>query len=390
MGRSAFREAAGPGYADSGRGFRVSLLAADAGAAPGIASRSPVASQFSAARKPPLAVAPFDEKTAKQHQARWAKHLHVPVVETNSIGMKLVLIPPGEFDMGSPKELIEEELKANGDNQWYKTHLLTEGPSHRVRITKPFWLGTALVTQEEYQRVMRKNPSYFSATSGNIDGNIEWRRAKVASQDTRRFPVDAITWDEAVEFCQRLSELPEEKAAKRRYQLPTEAQWEYACRAGNPGRRCVSAQPKPSPGAVEGTLLGQYAWFNDNSGDQTHAVEQKLPNIWGLYDMYGNVWQWCQDWYENDFYAKSSKDDPTGSSSGSTRVLRGGAWEGSAHFCRSAFRYGDLPNHRYFNIGFRVSQVLADAEASPRMTSRKPVASQSSTARKPLPAVGPL
>ena len=217
--------------------------------------------------------------------------------------------------MGSTKELIDEESRLHRDDSWYMAHLPDEGPRHRVRITKPFWLGVTDVTQEEYQRLMGNNPSKFQG-------------------DPKR-PVEQVSWDDAVEFCRRLSELPGEKAAKRRYGLPTEAQWEYACRAGNPGRRYFSAQPNPSPGAMEEALLGQYAWFSANSGDQTHPVGQKLPNAWGLYDMHGNVWQWCQDWYEKDYYTKSPKDDPTGPTGGSDRVYRGGCWSITARGCRS-------------------------------------------------------
>ena len=150
------------------------------------------------------------------HQARWAKYLGVPVVQTNSIGMKLVLIPPGEFMMGSPKELIEEELRLHGDDDWYRDHLQDEVPQHRVRITKPFWLVATDVTQKEYQRVMGSNPSKF--------------------QGDPKMPVEQVSWDDAAEFCRRLSGLPGEKAAKSRYGLPTEGQWEYACRAGSKGR----------------------------------------------------------------------------------------------------------------------------------------------------------
>ena len=128
------------------------------------------------------AIAPFDATTARKHQEAWAKHLGLPVEITNSIGMKLVLIPPGEFRMGSPKELIEEELKAHDNDQWYKDHLPGEGPQHRVRITRPFYLGMYVVTQQEYQRVMGTNPSEFSATGKSKD--------KVAGQDTKRFPVE--------------------------------------------------------------------------------------------------------------------------------------------------------------------------------------------------------
>ena len=182
---------------------------------------------------PPPAVAPFDAKKAKDHQEAWAKHLGVPVEITNSIGMKLVLIPPGEFMMGSPKELIEEELKVCGDGQWFKEHLPGEAPRHCVRITRPFYLGMYLVTQEEYQRVTGANPSGFSVTGMSKD--------KVADQDTKRFPVESVSWWGADDFCSRLSEMAEEKLAGRRYRLPSEAQWEYACRAGSTGRWFFSA-----------------------------------------------------------------------------------------------------------------------------------------------------
>ena len=154
-------------------------------------------------RQPPPVLAPFDEKMATRYQNLWSQHLHAPVVQTNSIGMKLVLIPPGEFMMGSPKELIEEELKTVGED--YRDHLPGEGPQHRVRITKPFYFGVYLVTQEEYQRVMGNNPSEFSATGKYKD--------RVAGQDTKRFPVENVPWDDAAEFCRKLTETPEEKSS---------------------------------------------------------------------------------------------------------------------------------------------------------------------------------
>ena len=285
----------------------------------------------SAGVHPPLTVAPFNEKTAKQHQVRWARYLHVPVVQTNSIGMQLVLIPPGEFQMGSPKELIEEELRLHGDDGWYRDHLPAEGPQHRVRITKPYWLGVTDVTQEEYQRVMGSNPSKFQG-------------------DPKR-PVEQVSWDDAVEFCRRLSELPGEKAAKRRYGLPTEAQWEHACRAGTT-TRWYSGDDE--------ARLGDVAWFNENAGGQTHPVGQKRANAWGLYDMHGNVWEWCQDWYNAYYYKESPMDDPAGPPGGSDRVLRGGGWGYPARDCRSADRYHYVPGYRRYDLGFRASQVLAD------------------------------
>ena len=213
----------------------------------------------------------------------------VPVEITNSIGMKLVLIPPGEFMMGSPKELIEEELKAHGDDQglgqWYKERLAGEGPQHRVRITKAFYLGRYLVTQEEYQRVVGNNPSEFSATGQHKD--------QVAGQDTKRFPVENVSWGDAVEFCRKLSEMPEEKAAGRTYLLPSEAQWEYACRAGSTGRYSFSSARNLIRKENEEKSLSDYGWFPDNAGGRVHPVGLKRGIAWGLYDMQGDVWEWC-------------------------------------------------------------------------------------------------
>ncbi len=301
---------------------------------------------------PPPAVAPFDGKKAKSLQAHWAKQLKVPAVTTNSIGMKLVLIPPGEFMMGSPKELIEEELRVHGDDDWYRDHLPGEGPQHRVRITKPFYLGMYEVTQEEYQRVTGKNPSEFSAAGKGKD--------KVRGQDTKRFPVENVSWDEAVEFCRKLSEMPEEKPAGRRYQLPTEAQWEYACRAGSTGRFSSTSGRSGIQKEYEERDLSDYGWFDKNSGGMTHAVGGKRASAWGLYDIHGNVWEWCQDWYDKDYYAKAPADDPAGPPGGSARVGRGGGCGHPAVICRSANRNHGQPGHRDHALGFRVSQVLTD------------------------------
>ena len=170
---------------------------------------------------PPPAIAPFDANQAKEHQEAWAKHLCVEVETVNSIGMKLVLIPPGEFMMGSPRQEFDSLVR---EYPTRKKLFELEQPQHRVRITKPYYLGLYEVTQGEYERVMGTNPSAFSR-SGD-------RSEQVSGQDTSRFPVERVSWEEAVEFCRRLSALPEERAAGRVYRLPTEAEWEFACRAG--------------------------------------------------------------------------------------------------------------------------------------------------------------
>ncbi len=286
---------------------------------------------------PAPAVAPFTAQQARRHQDAWSKHLGQPREITNSIGMKLVLIPPGEFMMGSP----ESE----------KRHLSHEGPQHRVRITRPFYLGVYEVTQEAYERVMGTNPSDFSRDGR--DGN--W----VSGQDTSRFPVESVTWNDAVEFCRRLSVLPAERSAGREYRLPTEAQWEYACRAGT-----------TTPFHFGSVLNGRQA---NCGGNNPYGTSEKGPylrrtttvgsygaNGFGLYDMHGNVWEWCSDWYDENYYANSPVDDPQGPASGLHRVSRGGGWLSYAWGCRSADRYGLTSGGGYIGIGFRLALVRAD------------------------------
>lgn len=252
--------------------------------------------------------------------------------------MKFVLLPPGEFMMGSTeKEVAQltEEGKRDDAPDWYMERLPGEMPQHRVRITRPFWLGVTEVTQQQYEQVMGSNPSHFT-------GNP-------------KRPVEEVTWHDCLEFCRRLSALPKEKTAKRHYGLPTETQWEYACRAGNPGRRWFSAQPKPLPAHTGENLLVRCAWSRENAGRRTHPVGQLTSNPWGLFDIYGNVWEWCQDWYDSEYYGRSPTDDPTGPESGSRSVSRGGGWYYSAWGCRSAGRFRYTPNPRDYALGFRVA-----------------------------------
>ena len=239
-----------------------------------------------------------------------------PKTITNSIGMKLVLIPKGTFMMGSP---IEEEGAENDEEQ------------HQVTIGKDYYLGVTEVTQGQYEKVMGTNPSYF-------------QKRVIRKSDSSMYPVEQVSWEDAVEFCKKLSDLPEEKKAGRVYRLPTEAEWEYACRAGSKAAYSFGANSK---------TLGDYAWFGENSGGQTHPVGEKKANAWGLYDMHGNVWEWCSDWY--GVYPKGSVSDPSGPSEGSDRVDRGGSWINGAANCRSARRSGYDPSDRSFNYGFRVA-----------------------------------
>jgi len=239
-----------------------------------------------------------------------------PQKVTNSIGMKLVLIPTGTFQMGSP---IEEEGAGKDESQ------------HQVTISKDYYLGVTEVTQGQYEKVMGTNPSHF-------------QKRVIRKTDSKMYPVEQVLWKQAVEFCKKLSELPEEKKAGRVYRLPTEAEWEYACRAGSKTAYSFGESQKS---------LGDYAWFDGISNVQTHPVGEKKPNAWGLYDMHGNVWEWCSDWYGD--YPEGAVSDPAGPLEGSDRVRRGGGWCGGAAICRSASRGRSGPSIRYFYDGFRVA-----------------------------------
>jgi formylglycine-generating enzyme required for sulfatase activity len=307
---------------------------------------------------PPPAIAPFDAEKAKQHQEAWAKYLGVPVEWKNSLGMPLVLIPPGEFDMGATSEEIawaQEQGKKNQETAWYFDRVLSEAPRHRVKLTKPFYLGVYHVTQREYEKVMGVNPSAFTWRQRDgsafepplLEGETKSRRVDatmVANKDTGRYPVETVSWDDVMEFCRRLSLLPAERATKGAYRLPTEAEWEYACRAGTTTRWYC--------GDDEGGLI-ECAWFIKNAAGMTHPVGEKKPNAWGLYDMHGNVWQWCADWFNAAYYKQLSLSEPAGPPAGSIRVLRGGCRNNSS-FCRSAFRNSSGPTNRFQNFGFRV------------------------------------
>jgi formylglycine-generating enzyme required for sulfatase activity len=213
--------------------------------------------------------------------------------------MTFVKIPAGTFMMGSP----DSEPGRN----------LDEGPQHQVTISKAFELQTTEVTQSQWQAVMGSNPSYFKGPD---------------------LPVEQVSWDDAQAFIAKLNA----KNDGYRYRLPTEAEWEYAARAGTTG-----------PYAGD---LGAMAWYAPNSGGTTHPVGTKTPNAWGLYDMHGNVMEWVQDWY--DGYSSSAVTDPVGPSSGSARVLRGGGWAYESQNCRSADRDSSSPDYRGGPLGLRL------------------------------------
>jgi len=270
-----------------------------------------------------------------------AQHKMAPIAEKklpvdsvdlgNGVKLELVQIPAGEFLMGSP----DSDKGAEGDVN--KPPQPDEKPQHQVRITKPFYLGKYPVTQEQWEAVMGSNPSLVKGPKN---------------------PVEQVSWEDCQKFLDKLNEKLGPGGGK--FQFPTEAQWEYACRAGSTTKFFFGDDEKD---------LGEYAWYIKNSDGKEHPVGEKKPNAWGLYDMHGNVWQWCQDWSGiHNYYKVSPVDDPPGPPGGSLaagvsaidHVYRGGSWYDPAEYCRSAFRYAFIPYYRCSFVGLRVSRVSAD------------------------------
>jgi len=227
------------------------------------------------------------------------------------MGIKFILIEPGCFRMGNDKPSTDSTVG--------------ETPSHRVCIEKPYYLGETEVTQKQWENVMGSNPS----------------KTKVEDK-----PVDRVSWNDIQEFLQRLNATNGNKY----FRLPTEAEWEYAARAGSDSDYSFGDNPKS---------LAEYAWFgNLGYHGSSHEVAQKQPNNWGLYDMHGNVWEWVQDWFSPTYYSNSPANNPLGPETGKYRVYRGGSWVGKAINLRSAVRFSALPMTRTHDVGFRLVRQL--------------------------------
>lgn len=256
----------------------------------------------------------------------------------NSIGMRLVKLPAGKYLRGSP---VDEVGSQDDENQ------------HEITLTREFYIGVFEVTQAEYTLVMGENPSYFPepiihpAVRHPETGRLISAEQK-EQLDSSRYPVERVAWNDAVRFCERLSQRRDEARAGRVYRLPTEAEWEYAARAGSKTAFFFGA---------DSSLLSQFGWYSANSKQTTHPVGEKLANDWGLYDMYGNISEWCSDLYQN--YPSKSLVDPTGPLSGRKRICRGGDWsELLATDCRSAHREGLAPGVKLRTVGLRVVMTI--------------------------------
>jgi formylglycine-generating enzyme required for sulfatase activity/S1-C subfamily serine protease len=240
----------------------------------------------------------------------------------NSIGMKLVFIPPGEFSMGA----ATKEVSRNTE----------ETPQHTVRMPNGFYLGCFEVNNAEYSKVVGDRSESDSLSTPPLE------------------PISGVSWIDATEFCRKLSQLPQESEARRKYRLPTEAEWEYACRSGT-----------TSEFAFGDTLSVSNATFRseDHKPFRPTTVGGHPPNRFGLHDMHGNVWEWCADWFSGTYYMATATESPKGPDSGQLRVVRGGSWRTSAELCRSAFRDGNEPQSRREDYGFRVVCIVDDSSA---------------------------
>jgi uncharacterized protein (TIGR02996 family) len=245
----------------------------------------------------------------------------------NSLGMAFVRVPAGTFHMGSPRS----ESSRYDD----------EDPCHPVTLTRPFYLGAFAVTQRQFGTVMGANPSLFGTDN----------------QGGPNHPVETVSWEEAEEFCRLLGEVPEEKARGHSYRLPTEAEWEHACRAGTTTPFFFGSELT----SHEANFDGNYPYGTTTHGpylEHTAPGGSYRPNAFGLYDMHGNVWEWCSDWYaEKAFEPGEARTDPTGPREGHLRVLRGGSWFNNAGSCRAAYRYYGGPAGASSHFGFRVVLV---------------------------------
>jgi formylglycine-generating enzyme required for sulfatase activity len=291
----------------------------------------PVLLDLSRQQLKPL-VAPFGAAEARAARKAWASYLGVKETEKNSLGMDLLLIPPGEFMMGSP----------DGEKERYQDEV-----QHKVKLTTAYYLGTTEVTVGQFRDFVEAAKYKTEAETDGKGGN--WRGLP-AFPERNDQPVVIVTWNDAVKFCEWLSQ--KESVV---YRLPTEAEWEYACRAGT--TTPFSFGETISTDQVN--YNGRYIYGDGKDGEyrgERTAVGSFAANVFGLHDMHGNVWEWCQDLYGK---YRGEAVDPTGPEKGLGRVFRGGSLDTGPLRCRSAFRSGDLPAYRNSNLGFRVARSLS-------------------------------
>jgi formylglycine-generating enzyme required for sulfatase activity len=244
----------------------------------------------------------------------------------NGVGMKLIHVRKGKFLMGAAKEDAAAEAQ--------------ERPQHEVEITKDFFIGATEVTQKQYKAVMGANPSQFRR-GGARQNDVQ----NVAEKDLDDFPVETVTWHDTQKFIDKLNALPAERNAGRRYRLPTEAEWEYCCRAGEKTYKKYSFGDQINP---------KLANYSGGGPGRACKVASYPSNAWGISDMHGNVYEWVADWHDPIYYSNSPRRDPQGPKNGKDRVLRGGAWTFAPNQIRTAYRLSWGPGNKNPDLGFRV------------------------------------
>ena len=288
---------------------------------------------------------PFTANEAARRQQDAAKALGLPVERTIALPdgekMEFVLVPAGELMMGTPEDEVKALLERNKDDVWLHEFAPFESPWHRVRITTPFYIGKHEVTQGQWQALTGQNPSKYRS-----------------GKDAARRPAEQVSWNDIKQkFLPKLPDPQLPEGITGAFRLPTEAEWEYACRAGSAAAYCFGDSEAE---------LGQYAWYKRNTkgGQVRHLVGTRKPNAWGLCDTHGNVFEWCEDKYAQSFYKTSPIDDPWNRDRGAQHVLRGGGF-GPNH-ARSAWRCREGPNNRDDDVGFRLVIALElEAKGTP-------------------------
>jgi len=245
-------------------------------------------------------------------------------METSS-GIEMVLLPAGRFTMGDKDEL--------------------DAPPHEVAISS-FYMDKYLVTQQQYETICGENPARWKGDTNPVEQVSWWAAAKFCNERSKKEGLDPC-YDLKTGHCD---------FDANGYRLPTEAEWEYACRAGTQTSYFFGDVP---------TKLGEYAWFKDNAGGRPQPVGGKRPNPWGLYDICGNVWHWCNDFYQVDYYDQAPQEDPRGPEVGETRVVRGGAWKFSGESCRSGYRYNENPGYIDVCFGYDIYGFRCVKRAGP-------------------------
>jgi len=327
---------------------------------------------------PPPAIVPFDTAQAKKHQQAWADYLKLPVEYTNALGMKFVLIPPGEFTMGGTLAEIEATLKDVSDDKHWQDCIRSEAPRHKVILTQPFYLSVHEATQAEYEKIMGKNPSHFSLMGAGKEA--------VAGMDTESHPVESVSWNDAAEFCAKLSQQEKLKPFYFRvgetttplggtgYRLPTEAEWEFACRSGTTSRFWIGDKDED---------LMRCGWYGWNSGGRTHAIGALNANPFGLFDIHGNIAEWVEDCWDSTYYRQFTETPAIAPrlllDANSRRVRRGGDWRPNPSGCRAATRHSIHPAGYDYGTGFRVALTVGAVKAGLVGRNTKPATVPSTT-----------